>query len=265
MVRIYGRWGPGVKRGRGALYALEVKWAGFDFGQCIMEPGGLRNPLVFGDLYKKLGRPELVAERMHRYRVLKEKYGSYGAVKEGHRDEIHTYVLDDDARAIELFSELEQTHLDMGIGLVETLEYLRAEGIELQVVSEMKKTLGPVGTDIVSRFLKSRGLETYFRELVTPQGKINLIDETIDARYVGRSKETGTLYDELVLELAERGIRPDEAVMVGDKPATDINPAHERGFKTIQYTGFVDLGPSKADVRIDSFTELRAVLKGRAA
>ena len=252
-------------RGWDALHALEVKWAGFDFGQCIMEPGGLRNPLVFGDLYKKLGHPELVAERMHRYRVLKEKYGSYGAVKEGHRDEIHTYVLDDDARAIELFSELEQAHLDMGTGLVEALEYLRGEGIELQVVSEMKKTLGPVGTDIVSRFLKTRGLVKYFRELVTPQGKIDLVDESVDTRYLGRSKETGTLYDVLALELAERGIRPDEAVMVGDKPATDINPAHDRGFKTIQYTGFVDLGPSNADLRIDSFDELKTVLKGRAA
>ena len=36
--------------------------------------------------------------------------------------------------------------------------------------------------------------------------------------------------------------------MVGDKPSTDIDPAHDRGFKTIQYTGFVDLGPSNADL-----------------
>ena len=55
---------------------FDVKWVGFDFGQCIMEPGGLRTPLVIGDIYKELGRPELAAERMHRYRVLKEKYGT---------------------------------------------------------------------------------------------------------------------------------------------------------------------------------------------
>jgi FMN phosphatase YigB (HAD superfamily) len=245
------------------LSAIAVKWAGFDFGQCIMEPGGLRNPLVFGDLCKRLGRPELTAEKIHRYRVLKEKYGSYGAIKEGHRDEIHSYVLDGDPRAIELFSQLEQTHLDMGDGLVDALRYLQGQGIELQVVSEMKKTLGPVGTDIVSRFLKHRGLQEFFRELVTPQGKIDLIEETVDDRYVGYTKEAGTLYDVLAAELAERGIAPHEAVMVGDKPATDINPAHERGFKTIQYTGFVDLGPSKADLRVSSFSELTTVLIGK--
>ena len=34
---------------------MDVKWVGFDFGQCIMEPGGLRNPLLFGEIYKELG------------------------------------------------------------------------------------------------------------------------------------------------------------------------------------------------------------------
>ena len=65
-----------------------VKWCGFDFGQCLMDLSGLRNYLVVGDVCKELGEPELIAERIHRYRVLKEKYGSYGAIKEGHRDEI---------------------------------------------------------------------------------------------------------------------------------------------------------------------------------
>ena len=47
---------------------MDVKWVGFDYGQCIMEPGGLRNPLVLGDICKQLGEPEMVAERIHRYR-----------------------------------------------------------------------------------------------------------------------------------------------------------------------------------------------------
>ncbi len=245
--------------------ALAVRWAGFDFGQCIMEPGGLRNPLVFGDIYKKLGRPELIADKMYRYRVLKEKYGSYGAIKEGHRDEIHSYVLDGDPAAIALFSEMEQAHLDTGAGLADALAYLKQQGIRLQVVSEMKKTLGPVGTDIVSRFLKRRGLVQFFPQLVTPQGKIDLVDETVDSRYIGFTKEEGTLYDVLAADLAEQGISPDEAVMIGDKPATDIDPAHERGFKTIQYTGFIDLGPSKADLRIESFAELKTILRGKGS
>ncbi len=244
---------------------MEVKWCGFDYGQCIMEPGGLRNPRVFGDLYKELGKPELIPEKVFKYRVLKEKYGTYGRIKEGHRDEIYTFVLDNDPVAIELFSRKEQELLDMGEGLEDALVYIKSLGIELQVVSEMKKTLGPVGTDIVSRFLKARGLVAYFKELVTPQGKINLLDNSVDPRYVGHTKNDGTLYDVLALELAERGIAPQEAVMVGDKPETDINPAHDRGFKTIQYTGFIDLGESKADLRISSFAELKNILKKKDA
>ena len=240
---------------------MEVKWCGFDYGQCIMEPGGLRNPRMFGDLYKELGKPELIPEKIRKYRILKEKYGSYGRIKEGHRDEIYRYVLDDDSTAIELFGEKEQELLDMGFGLEDALIFLKGLGIELQVVSEMKKTLGAVGTDIVSRFLKRRGLVRYFKQLVTPQGKINLEDDTIDLKYKGYTKKDGTLYDVLAGELKERGIQTHEAVMVGDKPETDINPASERGFKTIQYTGFVDLGASKADLRIHSFSELKEILK----
>lgn len=249
----------------GGVSVLEVKWAGFDYGQCIMEPGGLRNPLVFGDIYKALGRPELAAEKIYKYRVLKEKYGSYGAIKEGHRDEIYSYVLDGDPEAITLFSAKEQAYLDMAEGLEEALEALQGMGIELQVVSEMKKTLGPVGTDIVSRFLKERGLVRFFRELVTPQGKIDLVDDSVDDRYKGSTKKEGTLYKLLAEELATRGIAPHEAVMIGDKPETDIEPARANGFKTIQYTGFTYLGPSNADIVISSFAELPRVVRRKEA
>ncbi len=240
---------------------MEVKWCGFDYGQCIMEPGGLRNPLLYGNLYKALGKPELIPDKIRKYRVLKEKYGTFSLIKEGHRDEIYSFVLDDDQEAIDLFGRLEQDLLDLGDGLEDALAYLQAEGIELQVVSEMKKTLGPVGTDIVSKFLKRRGLVKYFKELVTPQGKIKLEDDSIDLKYKGFTKKEGTLYDVLAQELKDRGIEPHEAVMVGDKPETDIDPAHDRGFKTIQYTGFIDLGESKADIVIHSFDELKEILK----
>ena len=97
--------------------------------------------------------------------------------------------------------------------------------------------------------------------LVTPQGKINLEDDSIDLKYKGHTKKDGTLYDVLAEELAQRGIEPHEAVMIGDKPQTDIDPAHERGFKTIKYTGFIDLGESKADHVIHSFGELKTLLQ----
>ena len=240
---------------------MEVKWCGLDFGQCIMEPGGLRNPLLYGDIYKKLGKPEFIPEKIRKYRILKEKYGMYSLIKEGHRDEIYSFVLDDDPEAIEIFCDLEQDLLDIGDGLKDALEYLQEQGIELQVVSEAKKTLGPVGTDMGSRFLKKWGLTKYLKELVTPQGKLNLEDNSVDLKYKGCTKEEGTLYDILLQDLKKRGIEPHEAVMVGDKPETDINPAHDRGFKTIKYTGYIDFGESKADLEIHSFSELKAILK----
>lgn len=241
---------------------LEVKWVGFDYGQCIMEPGGLRNYLVLGDICKQLGEPELIADRIHRYHQLNEHYGSYSRIKEGHRDEIYHYVLDDNPEGQTLFSEKEQQYLEIASGLVETLEWLKQQGFVLEVVSEMKKTLGPVGTDIVSRFLKRHGLTKYFPVIISPQGKLDIINDVlVDERYVGKTKEAGDIYDVLAEDLLSRGIKPEEAVMVGDKPATDINPAHARGFKTIQYVGFIDLGPSDADLVISDFTELKNVLK----
>lgn len=240
---------------------LEVKWCGFDFGQCIMDPGGLRNPLVFGDIYKELGKPELIPDKIRKYRILKEKYGTYGRIKEGHRDQIHGFVLDDDPKAIELFGKKEQEYLSMAEGLEDALEYLHSQGIELQVISEMKKTLGPVGTDLVSRFLKTKGLLKYFKDLITPQGRINLQDDSLDPKYKGCTKEDGSIYDVLAKELKERDIEPYEAVMVGDKPETDINPAHDRGFKTIQYIGYMDFGKSEADIVISSFSELKTILR----
>ena len=81
--------------------------------------------------------------------------------------------------------------------------------------------------------LKHR-LVKYFKEILCPQGKINLENLSVDPKYKGHTKEAGTIYDILIEELRERGIEPYEGVMVGDNPETDINPAHERGFKTIQ-------------------------------
>ena len=75
------------------------------------------------------------------------------------------------------------------------------------------------------------------------------------------TKEKGDIYDRLAEDLRSRGIEPEEAVMVGDKPSTDIDPAHARGFKTIKYTGFIDLGPSDADIEIEHFSELKDILR----
>jgi putative hydrolase of the HAD superfamily len=240
---------------------MELKWVGFDFGQCMMDPTGLRSYLVVGDVSKAMGEPELVEERVHRYRVLKEKYGTYSAVKEGHRDEIMRYVFDGKEEAPELFSIKEQEHLLMGSGLEEALCYLRDEGLHLAVVAELKKTLGAMGTDIVTRFLQTKGLTQYFEEVVTPQGRIDLRNGSIDLSYKGKTKEEGTLYDKLAQSLRDRGIEPSEGTMIGDKIATDIVPAKKRGFKVIQYTGYVDMGSCEADCRIENFLRLKEIIK----
>jgi FMN phosphatase YigB (HAD superfamily) len=241
--------------------AIELKWLGLDFGQCMMDPTGLRTHLVIADVSKELGEPELVEERIRRYRVLKEKYGTYSTVKEGHRDEIMDYVFDGREEAKEIFSAKEQEHLLAGSGLEEALRYLTAEGIHLSVVAELKKTLGAMGTDIVTRFLQKKGLTHYFEDVITPQGKIDLRDGSLDLAYKGKTKEQGTLYDELIQGLLKRGISPSDGAMVGDKIATDIVPAKKRGFITIQYSGYIDMGPSVADYRIDNFLELKKLIK----
>ena len=84
--------------------AIELKWLGIDFGQCMMDPTGLRNHVVIGDISKEMGEPELVEERIHKWRVLKEKYESYSIAKEGHRDEIMNYVFDGKEESKEILS-----------------------------------------------------------------------------------------------------------------------------------------------------------------
>jgi phosphoglycolate phosphatase-like HAD superfamily hydrolase len=226
-----------------------------------MNPTGLRNHLVIGDVCKEMGEPELVAERIHKYRRMKERYGNYSVIKEGHRGEIMSFVFDGRPEAEEQFAIKEQNHLSMGPGLIETLDYLVEQGIRLSVVAELKKTLGPIGTDNVSRFLTRQNLVKYFGEMITPQGMVNLKDGARDLKYKGKTKEEGTLYDELVKDLRDWGIEPSEGVMVGDKIATDILPARKRGFKTIQYTGYIDYGPSEADTRIHDFRELKEIIR----
>jgi FMN phosphatase YigB (HAD superfamily) len=164
---------------------------------------------------------------------------------------------------MEIFSLKEQEHLRVAPGTEEALQYLRDQGIERAVVAELKKTLGPIGTDIVTQFLQNKGLLEYFDVLITPQGSVDLRDGSVDLRYKGKTKEEGTLYDELSQDLLKRSIRTLEAVMIGDKLWTDISPAKKRGFKTIQYIGYINYGSSQdADFVISDFRELKNIVKG---
>ena len=240
---------------------LEVKWCGFDYGETIMNAENLRNAVVLGDIYKTLGEPERIPDKIRKYRILKEKYGNYPQIHEGHKDELFDFVLDSNPEAIKVLKQKEQELLRTVEGVENTLAYLRSEGIEIYVVSEMKQSPDPLGKDHITRLLKKQGIEKYFDGLITPVGKIDFRTNTVDLKYKGSTKAEGTLYDLIAQELKERGIEPYEAVMVGDRPNTDINPAHKRGFKTIQYAGFTDLGKSDADAVIKSFEELRTIVR----
>lgn len=239
---------------------LEVKWCGFDYGETIMNSENLTNALVFGDIFKSLGQPERIPDKIRKYRILKEEYGNYPQIHEGHKNELFEFVLDNDPEAIAVYKEKEQEAMSTQEGAEDALVYLYSEGIEIYMVSEIKQSSDPIGEDPVTRFLKRQGIAKYFDGLITPIGKIDFRTNTVDLKYKGSTKAEGTIYDLIAEELKERGIKPHEAVMVGDRPQTDITPAHRRGFKTIQYKGFTDLGKSEADAVINSFEELKIIL-----
>ena len=242
--------------------SIRAKWVGIDFGQTFCDGSPQRTYWLIGDTSKALGQPELVELRCHRWRTLKEKYGSWPAIKEGHRDKIVSFVFDGHPLAAATFSTMEQKYMKVADGALNALEYLRQQGIEISIVAELKRTLGPIGTDQVSLFLRNQNVAHYFEELITPQGRVTLRDDSLDVRYKGSSKEDGTLYDILVGDLTKRGISPHEAVMVGDKEWSDITPAQKRGFKAIRYLGFTNSGPSNADFIIRHFSELKKIITG---
>jgi FMN phosphatase YigB (HAD superfamily) len=241
--------------------ALLVKWMGVDFGECLMDATMRRSHLVISDTSKELGEPELSEERFHRWRVAEEKYGSLYIIMECHKPEVINYVFNDHPRAAEIFLDVEQKYMKLADGARDALIYLIEQGIALSVVTAAKSNLGPIETSTEMRFLRNQKLLEYFDELISPQGKVNMHDNSIDIRYQGTSKEEGTLYDVLVEDLARRGIKPSEAVMMGDKEWADITPAKKRGLKTILYAGYVCRGPSEADIVIHHFSELKEIIR----
>lgn len=242
---------------------LNLKWLGFDYGQCMMDPGGLRNPLMFGEILRELGRPEEIAEKIYRYHRMKETYITYGFIKEGHRPEILEYVFDGDEEAMALFNKLEIELLLLGKGLTEILPWLREQGIKLDIVAEGKKTMGPITSDAVWTFLEVHGLRHYFDNMYTPARKVNLTDGSIDNSTQGRDKTSGTLYDYIIEDLGKQGIKVDECAMIGDKLTTDIEQPRKRGFHTIQFTGYIDMGSSEfAEYKVNNFLELKDFVRG---
>ena len=242
--------------------SIRVKWIGIDFGQTLCDSSPERTYWIIGDTCKELGQPELINACCYRWRVLKERYGSWPAVKEGHRDEIASFVFDGHPEGMATFVKMEQKYIKPADGALDAIRYFKDQGVELSIVAELKRTFGPIGTDQVSLFLENQNIKQYFESLITPQGKVNLRDDSLDTRYKGSSKEVGDLYDILVGDLLERGINPAEAVIIGDKEWSDITPAQERGLKTVNYVGFIYRSPSAAEFTVRHFSELKDIIKG---
>lgn len=250
------------KGGLREMALKRIKWVGIDFGQCLMSPSSLRNPHLFGDIGKLLGKQEMIPIWIDRMRRLKEKYKTYTMLKEKHRDEIESFVFENDCEAYEIFKQKEQELLSVAPGVPEFLTWLNEVGIRPTVVSELKKTLGPVGDDIVTSFLITKNIVKHFKCFVTPHGKVDLDTDERLYDYKGTSKELGTLYDQLIKDLQQEGIKPEECVMIGDKQRTDIIPPKKRGFITIQYTGHVDEGPCEySDYYAKTFFEVKEIME----
>jgi FMN phosphatase YigB (HAD superfamily) len=215
-----------------------------------------RAHLLTGDTTKALGHPDKTAARCHKWRVVVEKYGSLPVVLERHKDELLSYVFDGDPAVGGVFLEIEQRYLTLAQGAAEALSRLRRTGMELAVVTAARSGPGGIKESAEYRFLVRHEILGYFDWIISPRGKYRVADHSIDRRYEGTAKEDGTLYDALAADLAERGISPAEAAMMGDKEWADIGPAKRRGFNTILYTGYVCRGPTEADLVIERFADL---------
>jgi FMN phosphatase YigB (HAD superfamily) len=244
---------------------LAVRWMGIDMGECLMDVTPRRGHALAADTTKLIREPELSEQRIHRWRVLKEKYGSVPVVLERHKTELIEYVFDGHEEAAKAFLKVEQDYLELAPGAKEALEYLRNRGMRLSVVTAAKSTLGPIETATEVRFLQKHDVLQYFDEVVTPQGRLRLSDGAVDERYRGTSKEEGTIYDALVEDLAAIGIGPSEGLMMGDKEWTDITPAKKRGLKTILYAGYVCRGPTAADAVVHRFSELKEIVRFKSS
>ena len=140
------------------MVTMYAKWVGIDFGQTLMDSSPERTYWMIGDTSKELGEPELVEERCHKWRMMKEKYGSYPVIKEKARPETMSYVFDDRPGVAEIFSRIEQGYLKVADGAIDAIKWLREQGIQVSIVAELKRTLGPIGTDMVSKFLIKQGV-----------------------------------------------------------------------------------------------------------
>jgi HAD superfamily hydrolase (TIGR01549 family) len=151
-------------------------------------------------------------------------------------------VVDDDRTLSELTREFEEASLRTGVeaveGARETLEALRRAEIGLALVCDTGFTPGRV----VRRLLEDEGL-------IDPLEILCFSDE------VGVPKPGNEIFAKA---LAELGVRPPEAIHVGDLRRTDIAGAHDIGMHAARFRGVHDdrSGGTEAEMVFDRHEQI---------
>jgi HAD superfamily hydrolase (TIGR01549 family) len=154
--------------------------------------------------------------------------------------------IDDDESIQTLTKEFEEASIDAGVAPVEhareTLAALSAANIRLGLVCDTGFTPGRV----VRRLLDENGLGDHLEVL-------GFSDE------VGVPKPGGEIFAKV---LAELGVRPPEAIHVGDLKRTDIAGAHDMGMHAARFKGVHDdkSDSSEAEIVMTDHRQLLEVI-----
>lgn len=154
--------------------------------------------------------------------------------------------IDDDAAIAELTEVFEEASIDAGVEPVdhaaETLETLARAKIGIGLVCDTGFTPGRV----VRRLLEDAGLCDY-------------LDAVCFSDEVGVPKPRNEIFAKA---LAELGVRPPEAIHVGDLRRTDIAGARDLGMHTVRFRGVHDdtTDAAEAEVVIDDHRGLLQVI-----
>ena len=130
----------------------------------------------------------------------------------------------DDESISALTKEFEEASLQGGVeaveGAADTLISLRERGVRLGLVCDTGFSTGRV-----------------VRELLTETGLIEHLEVLCFSDEVGVPKPGNEIFAKA---LAELGVRPPEAIHVGDLKRTDIAGAHDIGMHTVRFKGVHD-------------------------
>jgi putative hydrolase of the HAD superfamily len=154
--------------------------------------------------------------------------------------------IDDDESIAELTREFEEASIQSGVdavdGAAETLQALKDAQIGIGLVCDTGFTPGRVVRDILDRV----GLLQYLEVLC-------FSDE------VGVPKPGNEIFAKA---LAELGVRPPEAIHIGDLKRTDIAGAHDIGMHGVRFRGVHDDKTDAADAEtcIDRHQDLLQII-----